>query len=183
MTELGADRFHSMTAFWSPKLADRNIRERFARGASLWLAMAGDVLAGYGWTLQGGTIEPYYFPLSPDDVHLFDFQVFPAFRGRGINPFLVTSILVALAREGRTRAFIEAAAWNDAQLASLGKTPFRLFGTVRSLTIANHPLVLWSGQKPLALTDRSAERIQRMPRAAGSNPKTPPAEAGAPFSK
>lgn len=164
LAELGSDRFRTMTAFWNPKLADRNIRERFSRGASLWLAMAGDDLAGYGWTLQGATIEPYYFPLSQNDVHLFDFQVFPAFRGRGINPFLVTSILVALEREGHTRAFIEAAAWNDAQLASLRKTPFQLLGTVRSLTIAGHPLIRWSGNNRTSLAARSAaSREHRMP--------------------
>jgi hypothetical protein len=161
LAELGAERFRTMTAFWNPKLADRNIRERFAQGASLWLAMAGDDLAGYGWTLQGATIEPYYFPLSQNDVHLFDFTVFAAFRGRAINPFLVTSILVALARGGRTRAFIEAAAWNDAQLASLRKTPFQLLGTVRSLRIAGHPVIWWSGDTRAALTSRSAEPMER----------------------
>ena len=162
LAEMGTDRFRTMTTLWNPKLADRNIRERFARGASLWMAMAGDVLAGYGWTLQGRTIEPYYFPLSENDVHLFDFQVFPDFRGRGINPFLVTSILVGLARDGRTRAFIEAASWNDAQLASLHKTPFRLLGTVRSLTIASHSVIRWSGNNRNALTARSSEPMERM---------------------
>ena len=167
--ELGADRFRTMTTFWSPKLADRNIRERFARGASLWLAMAGDTLAGYGWTLQGATMEPYYFPLAQDDVHLFDFQIFPAFRGRGINPFLVTAILAGLAHEGRARAFIEAAAWNDAQLASLRKTPFRLLGTVRSLTIAGHPVVMWSGRSRPALITSSAEPMERRISNSGPN--------------
>jgi GNAT superfamily N-acetyltransferase len=161
LAELGADRLRTMTTFWNPKLADRNIRERFARGASLWLAMSGNDLAGYGWTLQGATIDPYYFPLSQSDVHLFDFQVFPDFRGRGINPLLVTQILVALAHDGHTRAFIEAAAWNDAQLASLRKTPFHLLGTVRSLTIARHRVTRWSGDNRTALATRRAEPGER----------------------
>ena len=59
-----------------------------------------DRLAGYGWTLQGQTIEPYYFPLAPDDVQLFDFYVFPKFRGRAIHWLLTGHILHAMAAEG-----------------------------------------------------------------------------------
>ena len=77
-----------MTSFWNPKLAHRNIKERFDKGASLWLIKFEDRLAGYGWTLQGRTIEPHYFPLGQDDVHLFDFHVFPKYRGRGLTLFL-----------------------------------------------------------------------------------------------
>ena len=145
--ELGPQRHQLMTSFWNPKLADRRILERFRKGALLWLVMAGDQLAGFGWTLRGETIEPYYFPLAQDDVHLFDFHVFPEWRGRGINPFLVGSILAALSREIHGRAFIEAAVWNDAQLASLRKTPFRRLGTVRSCAVLGHTWISWTDEK------------------------------------
>lgn len=148
LSELGANRFGRMTTFWNPKLAERNIRERFAKGATLWLVMTGDELAGYGWTLQGRTIEPYFFPLAQNDVHLFDFHVFPAFRGRGFNPFLVGSILRALVHGGLRRAFIEAAAWNNAQLTSLRKTPFRRLGAARLFRILNCSFVVWAREKP-----------------------------------
>ena len=77
-------------------------------------------------------------------MHLFDFHVFPQYRGRGINPFLVTHILESLARVGAGRAFIEAAEWNKAQLSSLTKTPFRRLGMARKLTIFRRTIVLWS---------------------------------------
>jgi ribosomal protein S18 acetylase RimI-like enzyme len=131
-----------MTAFWNPKQAHLNIQERFYKGASLWLVKSGDKLAGYGWTIQGRTVAPYYFPLGWDDVHLFDFHVFPEYRGQGINPFLVTHILSELARSGGGRAYIEAAEWNQAQLSSLGKTPFIRMGLFRSFTVFGHVFVL-----------------------------------------
>jgi len=90
-----------MTSFWNPKLAHQSMKERFGLGASLWLIKSRDKLAGYGWTLRGGTVEPHYFPLGQDDVHLFDFHVFPHYRGQGMNPFLVIHILRSLAAEGR----------------------------------------------------------------------------------
>ena len=131
ITELSPEDLRAMTNFWNSKLARRNIDQRFGQEAVLWLINSEGRLAGYGWTLQGHTIEPHYFPLGPDDVHLFDFHVFPQFRGQRMNPFLVAHILQSLATDGLRRAFIEAAEWNQAQLSSLRKTSFRPFGCAR----------------------------------------------------
>jgi ribosomal protein S18 acetylase RimI-like enzyme len=141
--ELSSEDLREMTSFWNPKLAHQNMKERFGLGASLWLIKSRDKLAGYGWTLQGGTVEPHYFPLGQDDVHLFDFHVFPNYRGQGMNPILVTHILRSLAGEGACRAFIEAAEWNQPQLSSLTKTPFRRLGVAKKTTIFGHPHVWW----------------------------------------
>jgi ribosomal protein S18 acetylase RimI-like enzyme len=140
-SEMDSQTVEEMTSFWNPAQAHQNIQERFQRGASLWLTKSGSQLAGYGWTLQGGTIEPHYFPLAPDDVHLFDFHVFPQFRGHGINPLLVTYILDSLAGECKGRAFIEAAEWNNAQLSSLRKTPFRQIGWAKKSTIFHRTIL------------------------------------------
>jgi GNAT superfamily N-acetyltransferase len=119
------------------------MKGRFGKGALLWLIKSEDSLAGYGWTLQGHTVEPHYFPLGKGDVHLFDFHVFPKYRGKGLNPFLVTHILRSVSADGGKRAFIEAAEWNKAQLSSLGRTPFRRLGWARKLTIFRHTIVCW----------------------------------------
>ncbi len=145
--ELSRDDLQTMTSFWNPKLAYRNIHERFGEGAVLWLIKSADRLAGYGWTLRGRTIEPHYFPLGRRDAHLFDFHVFTQYRGRGMNPFLVGHILRRLAAEGVARAFIEAAGWNQAQLLSLGKTPFHRFGRARKWTIFGRTIVCWAGNE------------------------------------
>jgi GNAT superfamily N-acetyltransferase len=142
--EVSPRDLQQMTSFWNPKQAHRNIKERFAKGATLWVIKCENNLAGYGWTLQGRTIEQHYFPLGQDDVHLFDFHVFPEYRGRGINPLLVTHILRNLASKCGGRAFIEAAEWNQAQLTSLQKTPFRHLGLARSFTIFSHTFVCWA---------------------------------------
>ena len=142
-TELSAQDLHEMINFWNPKLVRRNIIERFELGASLWLIKFEDKLAAYGWTLQGHTVKPHYFRLGPDDVHLFDFRVFPQYRGRGVNPLLVNYILRSLAVECQGRAFIEAAEWNHAQLASLRRTPFHRLGSAIKFTIFNNTIVCW----------------------------------------
>jgi ribosomal protein S18 acetylase RimI-like enzyme len=143
-SELAPEDLEAMIGVWNPKLVRQNLKERFDLGASLWLIKSHDRLAGYGWTLQGGTIEPHYFPLGPEDVHLFDFHVFPQYRGLGMNPFLVAHILRRLATERAGRALIEAAEWNQAQLSSLSKTPFRRLGMARKWTILGHTFVRWA---------------------------------------
>src|SRR5438445_5568310 len=114
--ELSPQDLEEMTSFWNPKLAKWNVKERFAKGASLWLIKSHEKLAGYGWTLQGRTIESHYFPLGPDDVQFLDFHVFPKYRGRAMDWFLISQILHSLAAEGLARAFGEAGEWNQASL-------------------------------------------------------------------
>jgi ribosomal protein S18 acetylase RimI-like enzyme len=146
-SELRARHLQEIINFWNPKLAGRNINQRFRQGASLWLIKFKGEPAGYGWTLQGQSVEPHYFRLGPDDVHLFDFHVFPQYRGRGLNPLLVTFILASLAAECRGRAYIEAAEWNHAQLSSLKRTPFQRFGSARKFTILRRTMVWWSEKR------------------------------------
>ena len=63
-TDLSPRDLQEITSFWNPELARRKIKERFELGASLWLIKVEGKLAGYGWTLQGRTVEPHYFPLG-----------------------------------------------------------------------------------------------------------------------
>ena len=144
--QLNAADMRDIVNFWNPIHALRNIHQRFESGASLWLIKEEQVLAGYGWSIRGHTVEPYYFSFSPDDVHLFDFLIFPAYRGRGLNPLLVRYILNTLAAEASGRAFIEVAEWNRQQLLSLGRTPFHCLGSVRAVKILGHMFSNWRGK-------------------------------------
>jgi hypothetical protein len=157
--EIRPQDLQEITSLWNPKLAQRNVKERFGLGASLWLIKFEDQLAGYGWTLQGRTVESHYFRLGPGDVHLFDFHVFSQYRGRGLNPLLVTQILHNLSGECHGRAFIEAAEWNQAQLASLRRTPFRLLGSARKFRVLGHTIVLWAGNE----TVQHGQRAKTIP--------------------
>ncbi len=140
---LSAEDLARLLSHWNPDALRQLIAERFAANAELWLLREAGTLAACGWTLKEKTMEPHYFPLQPGDVHLFDFFVFPEFRGRSLNPALVGQILAALSREGLKRALIEAAPWNHAQLASLKKTPFARLGLARK-SFFGKPTVVWS---------------------------------------
>ena len=154
--ELNARDLQEITSFWNPKLARRNIQERFEKGASLWLIKSGGEVAGYSWTLQGATIAPYYFPLGPDDVQVFDFFAFPKYRGRAVLWFLILHILQSLAAEGRSRAFGDVAEWNQASLSFYKMLPFRRLGLVRSFSVLGRKYVCW-------IESESAEQTVKTP--------------------
>src|SRR3990167_736828 len=96
-TELDPLDLQEIVNFSNPEQAQRNIKERFERGASLWIIKSRDKLAGYGWTLRGRTMEPYFFPLGQDDAYLFDGFVFSKYRGRGLMPLWLNQALRNLA--------------------------------------------------------------------------------------
>ena len=142
--ELDGQDLSQIANVWNPKIARRQISERFEQGASLWLFKLDDKLAACGWTIIGRTVEPHFIPLGANDAHLFDHFVFPEYRGRRINPALVNHILASLASERRSRAFIEVAEWNTAQLSSLSRTPFQPVGRAWKWSVFGKTLVVWS---------------------------------------
>jgi ribosomal protein S18 acetylase RimI-like enzyme len=162
LADVSAEDFARIVSHCQPTARRHEIEERYIAGAEMWLARYDGVIAGYGWTLRGGTVAPHFFHLLPTDVHLFDFFVFPEFRGRRINPTLVWQILLEMGRAGADRAWIEVAAWNRAQLSSLEKTPFRRAGAGRKICVGSRAFTFWS-QRPLlnpANREQAAGQIQ-----------------------
>jgi len=141
--EMRIEDFEKIVNFWNPRVTLRNMTERFGQGASLWLIRWEGQLAGYGWTMTGHTIEPHYHPLGVNDVHMFDFLVFPEFRGRNVNPSLVGYILDQMTHESMGRAYIEVREWNKPQLQSLRKTKFQLLGVARKTSLFGRTIIEW----------------------------------------
>jgi hypothetical protein len=162
LSELRVDYLERIISVWSPKLAHERIRERFDKGSTLWLIEHDGRLAGYGWTLRGTTIAPYYFPLGPNDVQLFDFYVFHEFRGRALHWFLTAQILNTLAAEGGARAYADTHEWNQAQVASFKMTPFRPLGFVRTYQLFGHYLTCW------VAPNRKEEKLKGAPKEDGA---------------
>jgi hypothetical protein len=169
--DLSPQDLQEITSFWNPELASRNLGERFGLGASLWLIRFEHKLAGYGWTLRGCTVEPHYFPLGEDDVQFLDFHVFPKYRGRALDWFLMTHILHQLAADGRARAFGEAAEWNKASLSSFGMTPFRRLGFARKLTVFDHTIVYWKAGESVPQPQSASVKLPRPGTSGGTSPE------------
>ncbi len=150
--EIEGKDWKKIVNFWNPELSRGNFSKRFREGATTWLIRSHGQLAGYGWTLTGRSIQPHFVPFGPNDVHLFDFLVFPEFRGQRINPRLVSYILNGLIAENRTRAYIEVAEWNQAQLASLSHTEFRRLGVAHKTLLRGRTVVVWGKSQESAVS-------------------------------
>jgi len=144
LQEIDPQDWQTIVNFWNPELSSRRLGERLGLGASIWMIRCEGQLAGYGWSMTGRTIVPHYCPFGSDDVHFFDFLVFPEFRGRQINPWLVSHMIDEFRAEGRTRAYIEVAEWNEPQLSSLRKTNFQFFGMARKTLLLGRTFVEWT---------------------------------------
>jgi GNAT superfamily N-acetyltransferase len=74
----------------------REIEERLSRGHRLWLARIGGGVAGWGWSaaeeLSIGELR-ISRPIPPGNRYLWDFFTAPPWRGRGIYPRLLQTIV------------------------------------------------------------------------------------------
>jgi len=145
--ELSVQNLQEIASVWNPDLALRNMRERFHLGASLWLIKSEDNLAGYGWTLEGRTVEPHYFPLGERDVQFLDFHLFQRYRGRGMDWLLMNHIFFELRADGVQRVFGEAAEWNQASLSSFRMASFHRLGLARKFSILGQTIVCWADKR------------------------------------
>ncbi len=126
------------------KIVRYDVKERFGKGALLWLMKVDGTLAGYIWSISGRTIRPHYFPLTDKDVSLFDNYIFEECRGQGINPQLINYVLDELQSEGLIRVFIETNKTNSSEIRSLAKTDFKIFGVARKYHAGKRRFVIWS---------------------------------------
>jgi hypothetical protein len=129
---------------WDERAAKQMTDERFKLGAKLWLARKESNLVAFGWTIHGKPVSSHFFRFTPTDVHLFDFVVFPEYRGKRINSDFLRAILSSLGQTGGRRAYIECLAWNAQQLRSLSRTPFKQVGVGRKIDFCGRTVVLWS---------------------------------------
>jgi ribosomal protein S18 acetylase RimI-like enzyme len=130
------------------KLIEPQLTERFARGASAWFVYWKEQFAGMVWTLAGDTMEPFYYFIPPQDVHVFNNVIFPAYRGKGINPVLIETVLARLSERGYVRAYIETLVSNLAERKSLARTRFRPMGIARKKKYGDRQITCWSTKLP-----------------------------------
>jgi hypothetical protein len=141
---------------------------RLAEGAVLWCISRDSDLIGYVWTLSGRTLKPYFFPLTEQDVHIFDNFILPQHRGRRYNSILLARVLDGLRRDGLRRAYIETALWNGAEQRSLARVGFTALGCARRKSGPRENIVVWRTGGPVFAAEseicpRAACPRQRIP--------------------
>ncbi len=151
--EITKDEFESLTHYGGERIIRYELKNRFGKGAYLWLMKVDGKDVGMVWTIRQKTLKPYYWPMTPNDVHLFDNEVFRDYRGQGINPFLINYVVFELKKKGVIRAFIETSEINKPEIRSLSKTSFTELGRAGRLHLPGWNITIWSKIGCLKSTD------------------------------
>ncbi|MGD0231368.1 MAG: hypothetical protein ABSC19_13575 [Syntrophorhabdales bacterium] len=122
---------------------EHDLRDRFEKGATLWFLKEHDTIAAFIWSVRGTMVAPFFLPLTPDDVVLFDAESFPEYRGRGLYPLLVQSLFCKLREEKASRVYGMAKTWNASSLRGLGKTPFRRYAVASTMHAWGKTVTIW----------------------------------------
>lgn len=130
--------------YWNEENSLDKTRERFEKGAIFWILKLNDVIAGFGWSIRGKMVAPYYLPLTPHDAVFFDYFFFEEFRGQGLYKLLIHYMFWQIKIQGVHRVFGHAFAWNTSSIHGLEKTYFRKFSEARKLHIFGRNLTIWS---------------------------------------
>ncbi len=119
----------------------------FRRGAVFYIVKLDGKVAGYQWSAVGWPEGFYRVPLVPTDAVLHASETFPAFRGKGINPWLTDRILFSLRDHGATRVYAAVRAWNKVNIRSLPKTNLKIIGTSLESRLFGYRVCSWKASQ------------------------------------
>jgi GNAT superfamily N-acetyltransferase len=109
-------------------LSQQEIEARFQHGHHAYIAFIEQVPVAYGWVAErtAGVREiQLSFTLSAQNRYLWDFQTFPAWRGRGVYPHFLQTIV---RQEMAERFWILYQPGNTAAVHSIEKAGFHFVG-------------------------------------------------------
>jgi hypothetical protein len=141
------------------KKTEYAMQERFKKGTALWLLREHNQVVSFLWSARGKTVAPFYLPLTPEDVHLFDAESFPEQRGRGFYPLLVRYVCCKLREDGVSRVYMDVKMWNVPSIRGLAKTPFRYYGVASLLRVFGKTITIWH-EIPSSARQNRVERHQ-----------------------
>jgi ribosomal protein S18 acetylase RimI-like enzyme len=111
----GPDRVRDIAACKSPYRIDREagvFTDRLLTGSMCFSLNAGNEIVGFGWANASGSPpeekDGYRMVLGNDGAYLWDFFVAAAYRGRGLDQFLVRGVQKRLAAMRLVRCFVRA---------------------------------------------------------------------------
>ena len=124
-------------------LEDSEIERRLNEGNQVFLLRVGGEPAAYGWSASGpahmGGIS-LAFEVPPGERYLWDFKTLPAFRGMGLYPLLLQTIMRRQSAEAEW-FWIGHAQRNEASRQGILKAGFRLAGQLWRLASGGSMLI------------------------------------------
>jgi hypothetical protein len=133
-----------MVDYWNEEQSIDLVKERFRKGAILWMVKVAGIIAGFLWSIRGKMVSPYHLPLTPNDAVIFDVVTFEEFRGRGLYPMFLDFVFGKLKAEGVSRVYGHSFIWNKSSIKGLNKSYYRQLSKTRKFHIFGRNITIWS---------------------------------------
>jgi hypothetical protein len=104
-----------------------DLQDTVESGGTLWLGLEHGLIEGFAITRRGDQLERYFFPLNADCIVISHCMTLQAFRGRGIYPALLQSILLRLSTSC-DRFYIDCTDYREASARGITKAGFHFIG-------------------------------------------------------
>lgn len=126
-----------------------SLKRLFSKGAVFWTCFEGPRLAGYLWSIRGSRERPcYHFvPLGSTEAVFLAHEIFPAFRGHGLNSTMTHLVMAELGLSGVRQVYVDIELTNARSLRSFSKTVFTPIGLARMKKFKNRQVVIWVERK------------------------------------
>lgn len=121
------------------------IKKLFSQGSDLWIGWLGNKPAGICWTTCVKNRCDYFVPLTTQDKVIYACFVFPEYRGRGVYPFMLQTIVnELLQKEQIKQVYIDCKSWNMASRKGIEKAGFHFIGRAVRVELFNHVWIPWN---------------------------------------
>jgi len=107
----------------------RELDKLFASGCELWLGWIEGEIAGICWSRGHKNRTDYFVPLGESDATILSCFVFPQYRGRGIYPTMLETIVRTLMDNDQvSNVYIDSKSWNVPSIRGIEKAGFDFIG-------------------------------------------------------
>lgn len=123
----------------------REMDKLFSRSCELWIGRLEGKIAGICWSRCNKRRTDYFVGLEETDATILSCLVFPAFRGRGIFPAMLQTMVKTLMDEDQVRrVFIDCKSWNQPSRRGIQKAGFVPVGSAVRMVLFEHVHILWN---------------------------------------
>ncbi len=131
-------------AAWDYRLV-QEIEKLFSKDCELWLGRFEGRIVGICWSRSGQNRTDYFVGLEETDATILSCFVFPAFRGRGIFPaMLQTMVNMLMDHDQVSNVYIDCKSWNVPSIRGIQKAGFALIGSAVRMVLCGRVWILWN---------------------------------------
>ena len=121
----------------------RELDKLFARGCELWLGVIEGEIVAICWSHSHKKRTDYFVALDEDDAMILSCFVFPQYRGRGIYPTMLETIVRTLKGNDQvSNVYIDCKSWNVPSIRGIQKAGFDFIGSAVRIVLCGRVWIL-----------------------------------------